>query len=255
MRAARRGDREAYERVVATSQALVLHIATSIREQLMPPRPSLADLFQEGAVGLVKAAQRYDPRKRSSFATYAAWWIRNEIQHATHRERPVLLPRNLGWLALRWKRRVEQLRDAFDAPGFVGELTLDQVAERLGVPSGKRRLTFTRAVRAVSVRRVCLGAAIFHRPCQRFAPEARALEADGAEVLARALTTLDHRSRKILRMRYGLDGRSPMTLEQVAGRMTLSRERVRQIENNALWKLRKVMATEGEEKCQGTTES
>ncbi|MDP8937848.1 MAG: RNA polymerase sigma factor RpoD/SigA [Actinomycetota bacterium] len=215
--------------------ALVVYVAKRYRASGVP----LLDLIQEGNIGLLRAAERFDPARGVRFSTHAVWWIRQAIQSGISRnagtihlpehvrQRMAALQRTITDLALRLSREPSN--------GEVGrEVGLDarQVAEVLSLPwqlgSLEKRLGPDTGT--------CVGDLIEDRLAS--SPIDAAVVAMLPGEIARLLSVLDDRERRILAQRFGLGGEEPRTLKAIAERLGLTPERVRQIEARALGKLR-----------------
>jgi RNA polymerase sigma factor (sigma-70 family) len=210
-RLARAGDTH---RLVECNLRLVVAIARRYRGLGF----DLLDLIQEGNVGLIAAAERYDGRRESRFATYAQWWIRREIFRAlASRSRMIRLPLRVAEAAARVNRAERELdhrlgrRPSDDEVACAARVDADAIA-------------VLRASRAIE-------------------PLADTLSDDGRGDPARlveggtVVVRLPERSRRIVELRYGLDGRPARTLDEVARELELSRERVRKLERQALVRL------------------
>ena len=225
----------AHGELVRANLALVVYVAKRYRASGVP----LLDLIQEGNIGLLRAAERFDPTRGVRFSTHAVWWIRQAIQTGITRnagtihlpehvrQRMSALQHTIGDLALRLARQPSN--------GEVGrELGLDarQVAEVLSLPWQLGSLE--KQVGADTGMR--LGDLIEDRLAS--SPIDAAVVAMLPGEIARLLSVLDDRERQILGLRFGLGGEEPCTLKAIAERLALTPERVRQIEARALGKLR-----------------
>ena len=212
------GDETARRRLVESNLRLVVAIARRYRGMGL----DLLDLIQEGNVGLIAAAERYDWTREASFATHASLWIRREICRAlSARSRLVRLPVRTAESATRVKRAEREL------------------VQRLG-----RRPTGAELARAAGVdeqtvadlRRAELPTVSLSEPGGD--DELAAAQPDEAVDVTDALAAIEGRARRILELRYGLGGRPPRTLDEVAGELGISRQRVRTVETRTLLELR-----------------
>lgn len=229
-----RGDRAAKDRLVRSHLRLVVAIARRYpRHEL-----SLPDLVQEGCVGLIRAAERFDCRRGCRFSTYAAWWIRGAITRAlTETGRPIRLPAGQTGNVVRVREAQLELQHSLGRPPTAAEL-----ADRVDLPT-LRVQQLRRATAPVVSLHQPLGADGTLAPADIVGDDAgeldlrRDLDVD-VRWLGRALGRLPERDRVVVELRFGLGGAAPLTLDEVARRCDLSRARVGQIEHRALRRLR-----------------
>jgi RNA polymerase primary sigma factor len=230
----RRGDSRALRRLVEANLRFVVSFAKKYRGCGL----SFLDLINEGNVGLIEAAKRYDPAKNVKFITYAVWWIRQAIIHALSDQSGAFrLPQKQANLLYRIGKAQSTLTLELERRPSVREIAESLEVEEEDVTT----------LLQVSDENISLNAMIdeeheFHlsdKLEQESIPPADALllRRTLKQYLQAALTELDAKEAKVIRMRFGLDGHDPRTLKEIGETMNLSRERIRQIEAQALQKL------------------
>jgi RNA polymerase primary sigma factor len=234
-RRVREGDPDALDQLVRANLRFVVSIAKQYSNQGL----SLEDLINEGNLGLIKAAQRFDHRRGFKFISYAVWWVRQAmLQALAEQSRIVRLPLNRAGTLYRLGKAQRALGQELGR-----NPTVDEIAKRVGLPRDEVRDTLSIASSYVSLDDPfdddddnslmdCIADENSARPDE--VTFGHTLEQD----LRAALRTLDSREEKILRLYFGIDGAAPFTLEQIGAQMGLTRERIRQIKERALAKLR-----------------
>lgn len=234
----KRGDKEARSLMIRANLRLVVKIAHDYSNLGLP----LLDLISEGNIGLMKAVERFDPKKGGKLSTYAAWWIKQSIKRAlANQAKTIRLPVHLVDKISRMKRIMHKMSEALGR-----DPTDQEVAERLHMPVAK-----VTQLRSISVRPASLDAPIGEDDATEFgeivgddnaaSPFEMLRDKTLRQDITELLTELEEREAEILTMRFGLDGNRPLTLEDVGRKFKVTRERVRQIQNIALAKLRRLM--------------
>jgi RNA polymerase primary sigma factor len=237
----RRGDKAARDHMIKANLRLVVKIAMDYKDFGLP----LLDLISEGNIGLIKAVERFDPRKGGKLSTYAAWWIKQSIKRAlANQSKTIRLPVHLVDKISKMRRTAMALTEALGR-----EPTDEEVAIELGVPTSK-----VAHLKSVSVRPASLDAPVGDEGDSSTFGEivgddnavspyenlrVKALNFD----LHTMVESLDPREAEIIKYRFGLDGYDELTLEDVGRKFKVTRERVRQLQNLALSKMRKAMAS------------
>jgi RNA polymerase primary sigma factor len=231
----KKGDKQAREHMIKANLRLVVKIARDYDGLGLP----LLDLINEGNIGLMKGVERFDPAKGAKLSTYAAWWIKQAIKRAlANQSKTIRLPVHVVDKVAHIRRAEVNLREAFDR-----EPTDEEVADHLGLDSRRVR-QYRQASRApvsldapVSTEQDSTVSETVADPHAQL-PFTQILQDNDSGLLNEALDVLDEREREILSLRFGLNDEPAKTLEEVGERFDLTRERIRQIQEIALKKLR-----------------
>ena len=237
----RENDPAAREEMVRSNLRLVVNIAKNYTNRGL----CLPDLIEEGNIGLLKAVEGFNPEMNIRFSTYASWWIKQAIKRALiNSVQPIHIPAYMVEMIAKWKQAISELEDK------LGRMpTMEELAKQMKMSVKKVRIIH-RAVRA------------FHSPTQSsvseedgmslhemlqdektLTPDELVLGKDEVKMIYQLLARIDIREAEILRLRFGLDDGQPLTLKEIGEKVGLTRERVRQIESEALRKLNSYLST------------
>ena len=241
------GEKELARKVQAGDMAARDHLAlanlrlvVSIAKRYMRRGLSLLDLIEEGNVGLMRAVEKFDPDANCRFSTYATWWIKQGIRRAlTNTVKTVRIPSYMVELITRWQRTTDQLllrlgrEPAPDEIAEVMELDANAAAAVQGALNTNSR--YTQSFATTDDENGNLSDVLVDPSSPD--PRAQLLQSTELHRMLELLELLDERQRRILQMRFGLGYADGMTLKEIGAELGLTRERVRQIQNEALARL------------------
>jgi len=234
----KKGDKKAREHMIKANLRLVVKIARDYEGIGLP----LLDLISEGNIGLMKAVERFDPKKGGKLSTYGSWWIKQSIKRAlANQSKTIRLPVHLVDKISKMRRTAMKLQEEFGR-----EPSDEELAAELGTTAAR-----VSQMRSASIRPASLDAPVGDDDSNTYSeiveddravnPYDELEDKTVVNMLQDMVKHLDDREATILRFRFGLDGGNEKTLEEVGEKFGVTRERVRQIQNLALRKLRKMI--------------
>lgn len=234
----KRGNKKAREKMITANLRLVVKIAHDFGNYGLP----LLDLISEGNIGLMKAVERFDPKKGGKLSTYASWWIKQSIKRAlANQSKTIRLPVHLVDKIGKIRRVAAQMTEELGH-----EPSNEELAEELGLPLAK-----VAHLKSVAIRPASLDAKISADDDTAFGdlvgddraedPFEALRDKDLRGEVGDLLEILDPRERKIIAFRFGLSGDRERTLEEVGQKFGVTRERIRQLQNVALLKMRRAL--------------
>lgn len=232
-----KGDSKAFENLVAANLSFVVKVASEYRNLGL----SLEDLLNEGNLGLIEAARRYDPSKGTKFITYAIWWIRKSILKALAEQVNLVRVPTYQMKKVRELRETEQLlrKELGRSP------ERSEISDRLDVSLKKVDQTLQVHSKELSIddhvgkeKKTPVSDYLFDPDVE--SPEESLLKREGTSLVTDALDALSEQERVVIKHRFGLEGAQILTLKEIGEKMGVSRERVRQIETQAKLRLRRM---------------
>jgi RNA polymerase primary sigma factor len=228
------GSTEARDQMVRANLRLVVNIARGYTGKGL----ALQDLIEEGNLGLLRAVEGFDPTMNTRFSTYASYWIKQSIKRAlVNTAKTIRIPAYMVELLAKWRRATNKLSDELGRPP-----THEEVAKLLGLPKKKLNI-IKKAIRVYNAApqsdQTEAGWSIDEMlmDSRSKTPDTEMVETDDLKHVLILLEKMDKREATVLRMRFGLNDEEPKTLKEIGECLGLTRERVRQIESEALAKL------------------
>jgi RNA polymerase primary sigma factor len=228
------GSTEARDQMVRANLRLVVNIARGYTGKGL----ALQDLIEEGNLGLLRAVEGFDPTMNTRFSTYASYWIKQSIKRAlVNTAKTIRIPAYMVELLAKWRRATNKLNDELGRPP-----THEEVARFMGLPKKKLNI-IKKAIRVYNAAPQSdqgeQGWSIDEmlQDSRSKTPDTEMVETDDLKHVMILLDKMDKREATVLRMRFGLDDEEPKTLKEIGECLGLTRERVRQIESEALAKL------------------
>ena len=241
----KKGNAEARERMIASNLRLVVKIARDYMNFGLP----LMDLVSEGNIGLVKAVERFDPYKGGKLSTYASWWIKQSIKRAlANHSKTIRVPVHLVDRISKMRKIIQELSDK------IGRVPSDEeIGYAMGIPTNK-----IAHLKSISVQPRSLDAPVNEESETSFGDlvgdENQSSPFEDLDTkmqsldIKSVLSELEPREAEIIKLRFGLDGNTPMTLEEVGEKFKVTRERIRQLQNDSIRKMRNLLTDKNKQR-------